>query len=202
MGNEKKTINIKNFGGTPPGVRPVCPGDTSHLSRDVSRLAKGTFCPFSIDLHINQAQMSQVSLGRPEFLPGTPPGHPTAKFLYLIFLYRFFFSPLQGPPILRVPKTGHGEVWVYRGTGKHPAECGANNLGEIPQRNWELQIPCFEEVSGGREHFGTRPCQSPSRLGIRLHFLRPHFPSPPPPKKRKPAKKEQKIPTPKSSRIS
>ena len=31
----------------------------------------GTFCPFSIDLHINQAQMSQVSLGRPEFVPGT-----------------------------------------------------------------------------------------------------------------------------------
>ena len=31
--------------------------------------------------------MSQVSLGRPEFVPGTPPGHPTAKFLYVIFLY-------------------------------------------------------------------------------------------------------------------
>ena len=36
--------------------------------------------------------MSQVSLGRPEFVPGTPPGYPTAKFLYVIFLYRFFFS--------------------------------------------------------------------------------------------------------------
>ena len=36
--------------------------------------------------------MSQVSLGRPEFVPGTPPGHPTAKFLYWIFLYRFFLS--------------------------------------------------------------------------------------------------------------
>ena len=34
--------------------------------------------------------MSHVSLGRPEFVPGTPPGHPTAKFLYVIFLYRFF----------------------------------------------------------------------------------------------------------------
>ena len=34
--------------------------------------------------------MSQVSLGRPEFVPGTPPGHPTAKFLHVIFLYRFF----------------------------------------------------------------------------------------------------------------
>ena len=89
-GERKKPINIKNFGGTPPGVRPVCPGDTSHLSHDMSRLSRGTFCPFSIDLHINQAQMSQVSLGRPEFVPGMPLGHPTAKFLYVIFLYRFF----------------------------------------------------------------------------------------------------------------
>ena len=90
IGERTKPINIKNFGGTPPGVRPVCPGDTSHLSRDMSRLSWGQFCPFSIDLHINQAQMSQVSLGRPEFVPGMPPGHPAAKFLYVIFLYRFF----------------------------------------------------------------------------------------------------------------
>ena len=41
--------------------------------------------------------MSQVSLGRPEFVPGTPPGHPTAKFLYVIFLYRFFLSLLSHP---------------------------------------------------------------------------------------------------------
>ena len=33
------------FGGTPPGVRPVCPGDTSHLSRDMSRLSRGHSVP-------------------------------------------------------------------------------------------------------------------------------------------------------------
>ena len=38
MGKEKKTINIKNFGGTPPSVRPVCPGDTSHLPCDMSHV--------------------------------------------------------------------------------------------------------------------------------------------------------------------
>ena len=65
----------------------------------------GTFCPFSIDLHINQAQMSQVSLGRPEFVPGTPPGHPTAKFLYVIFLYRFFSLHIYpSPPAKWLPK--------------------------------------------------------------------------------------------------
>ena len=42
---KKKTINIKNFGGTPPGVRPVCPGDTSYLSRDMSRLSRGRSVP-------------------------------------------------------------------------------------------------------------------------------------------------------------
>ena len=30
----------------------------------------------------------------------------------------------------------------------------------------------------GREHFGTRPFLSPSLSGIRLYFVRPHFPSP------------------------
>ena len=39
-------------------------------------------------------------------------------------------------------------------------------------------IPLFCRVFLGREHFGTRSCQSPSRFGIRLHFLHPHFPSP------------------------
>ena len=39
--------------------------------------------------------MSQVSLGRPEFVPGTPPGHPTAKFLYLIFFIGFFSPNLK-----------------------------------------------------------------------------------------------------------
>ena len=96
IGERKKPINIQSFGGTPPGVRPVCPGDTSHLSRDMSRLSRGHSVPLSIDLHINQAQMSQVSLGRPEFVPGTPPGHPTAKFLYVIFLYRFFSLHIDG----------------------------------------------------------------------------------------------------------
>ena len=69
-------------------MRPVCPGNTSHLSRDMSCLSRG----HSVPLHINQAQLSHVSLGRPEFVPGTLRGIPTAKFLYVIFLYRFFLS--------------------------------------------------------------------------------------------------------------
>ena len=80
-----------------PGTRPICPV--------ICPVCPGDILSFSIDLHINQAQMSQVSLGRPEFVPGTPPGHPTAKFLYVIFFIGFFFLSLFDglwPLIVRV----------------------------------------------------------------------------------------------------
>ena len=61
------------------------------------------------------------------------------------------------------------EVQVY------PAECG-EQLGRDPSEigsSKSLVKGLFSRGLGGREHFGTRPCQSPSRFGIRLHFLRP-----------------------------
>ena len=82
----KKPINIKNFGGTPPGVRPVCPGDTSHLSRDMSRLSRGHAVPLVLIYACPRCpwNVPSLSLGR---LQGIP-----TKFLYVIFLYRFFLS--------------------------------------------------------------------------------------------------------------
>ena len=56
------------------------------------------------------------------------------------------------------------EVRVY------PTECGEQLRRSL--KSWELQIPCFAEF------FWNHPCQSPSPFGMRLHFLRPHFPSP------------------------
>ena len=55
------------------------------------------FCasPISIDLHINQAQMSQVSLGRPEFVPGTPPGHPDRQIPLCDFSLPVFFLSIM-----------------------------------------------------------------------------------------------------------
>ena len=58
----------------------------------------GTFCPFSIDLHTNQAQMSQVSLGRPEFVPGTPPGHPGRQIPLCDFSLSVFFFSIRMTP--------------------------------------------------------------------------------------------------------
>ena len=37
--------------------------------------------------------MSQVSLGRPEFVPGTPPGHPDRQIPLCDFSLSVFFSP-------------------------------------------------------------------------------------------------------------
>ena len=76
-----------------------------------------------------------------------------------------------------------GKTWFWpRGsTGVQRYGCilrsAANNLGEIPLK-LGAPNPLFQELFLGREHFGTRPCQSPSRFGIRLHFLRPPLPLP------------------------
>ena len=45
--------------------------------------------------------MSQVSLGRPEFVPGTPPGHPTAKIPLCDFSLSVFSLPNLGGPTAR-----------------------------------------------------------------------------------------------------
>ena len=37
--------------------------------------------------------MSQLSLGRPEFVPGTPPGHPDRQIPLCDFSLSVFFSP-------------------------------------------------------------------------------------------------------------
>ena len=71
---------------------------------------------------------------------------------------------------------GHGEVRVHRGTDVSRG---------VRRTTWDrslYKIGSSKSLAlksfSGREHFGTRPCQSPSHFGIRLHFLCPHFPSP------------------------
>ena len=66
--------------------------------------------------------------------------------------------------------------WPLGSTGVDRYRCisrsAATNLGKIPPN------PLFYRVFLGREHFGTCPCLSPSHLGRRLYFARPHFPPP------------------------
>ena len=90
---KKKPINIKNFWrDTPWCASRLSRGHVPSVPWYVPSVP-GTFCPFSIDLHINQAQMSQVCLGRPEFVPGTPPGHPHRQIPLCDFSLSVFFSP-------------------------------------------------------------------------------------------------------------
>ena len=42
--------------------------------------------------------MSQVSLGRPEFVPGTPPGHPDGQIPSFDFSLSVFSLHIEGPP--------------------------------------------------------------------------------------------------------
>ena len=93
MGNEKEPINIKNFGGTPLGLCPVCPVDMS-ICPVICPVCPADILRLECEFPHKSAQSSRVSLGRPEFIPRTPParGIPTAKFLYVIFLIGFLFS--------------------------------------------------------------------------------------------------------------
>ena len=58
----------------------------------------------------------------------------------------------------------------------HPAE-RSEQLGRDPSKKGSPNL-LFLRVFLWREHFGTRPFQSPSLSGIRLYVVRPHFPSP------------------------
>ena len=84
------------------------------------------------------------------------------------------FRPISGKGCQTL---GHGGKYGCRKVQVYPAECG-EQLGRDPSKKWELQIPCFKKLWRGREHLGTHPRSSPSHFGIRLHFVRPHFPSP------------------------
>ena len=78
------------------------------------------------------------------------------------------FSEKFGPSFCGWPQGSSG-VQRYCTTG---VSCG------VRRTTWERSLwklgapnPFFSRVFLGREHFGTRPCQSPSRFGIRLHFF-------------------------------
>ena len=96
VGERKKPINVKNFGGTAPAVCPVCPMDMSHLSRHVSRLSRGTFCPLNVNFHINLPKRPGCPWDVPNLSRGRFRGIPTTKFLHVIYLYRFFLLHISG----------------------------------------------------------------------------------------------------------
>ena len=71
---------------------------------------------------------------------------------------------------------GHGEVWVYSGTG---VPCGVRRATwERSLKNWELQIPCFEEFCWRENTLGLVPACLPHTLGYACTFYAPTSPPP------------------------
>ena len=70
---------------------------------------------------------------------------------------------------------GNWEVQVYRGMGVSRRVW--RTTWERSPKNWELQIPCFEEFFWGGTHWDSSLLVSLT-LWDTLVLLRPHFPSP------------------------
>ena len=102
-------------------------------------------------------------------------------FLALIIWYREngFNKNLGGGgggPKLAVIWLGKGEVRVYRGTGvSHGVR---RTTWDRSLKNWELQIPCFEEFFWGGNTLGLVPASLPHTLGYACTFYAPTSPPP------------------------
>ena len=141
--------------------------------------------------------MSQVSLGRPEFVPGTPPGHPDRQIPSCDFSLSVFFSPylFHASTLERKGLGGgsggwqhsSGNVWegssILISVGTHKArvarlqqEVGTNDFfrgTKFPTKNVPKLSRCewYSQWKKNWEHSG--------REGIRkyLHFPNSgHFP--------------------------
>ena len=73
-------------------------------------------------------------------------------------------------------KLGHGEARVYRGTG---VSRGVRRTAwDRSLKNWEFQIPCFEEFFWGGNTLGLAPASLPYTLGYACTFYAPTSPPP------------------------
>ena len=69
---------------------------------------------------------------------------------------------------------GPGEVRVYRGTGVSRGV--RQTTWDRSLKNWELQIPCFEEFFWGGNTLGFVPASLPHTLGFACTFYAPTSP--------------------------
>ena len=91
---KKDSINIKNSGGTPPGVCvcvcPICPMDMFPSVPSSVPSVPLTFSPLNWNFHINRPQLPGCPWGVLTSSLGHSRGIPTTKFLYVIFFTGFF----------------------------------------------------------------------------------------------------------------
>ena len=110
--------------------------------------------------------MSQVSLGRPEFVPGTPSGHPDRQIPLCDFSFSVFFSLLNGTfsPLSRLRFLPCG-FSLFRAHTK--GSCNRTLLRRVLRRFFKRSA--FLE-GGSRRHFvrisvGTRVLRRVLRRG-------------------------------------
>ena len=72
----------------PPWTCPICPVICPVCPADI--------LPLEFEFPHKSARTSRVSLGRPEFIPGTLPGHSDHQIPLCDSLYRFFSSIFKG----------------------------------------------------------------------------------------------------------
>ena len=104
--------------------------------------------------------MSHVSLGRPKFVPGTHPGHPTAKFLYVIFLCRFF--SLHNQKSFRDPNP----YWSWRKYCNTPPTCTAVRSPFV-----SLYLPGFWALKKGKSNSTPPICTARLLPFVRHTFI-------------------------------
>ena len=88
------------------------------------------------------------------------------------------WRPIRSRALLFTPEipVGHGEVRVYRGTGVSRGV--QRTTWDRSLKNWELQIPCFEEFLWGGNTLGLVPASLPHALGYACTFYAPTSPPP------------------------
>ena len=125
-------------------------GETLHKSeRIIENLRFGSACPLS-------------------FVPSLPPKCTKSiccvrKFLSAD-LVNFGFLGLVRHFHRKQTQVGHGEVRLYRGTGVSRGV--RRTTWDRSLKNWELQIPCFEEFFWGGNTLGLVPSSLPHTLGV------------------------------------
>ena len=77
---------------------------------------------------------------------------------------------------IKIIFVGHGEVRVYLGTGV--SRRVRRTTWESSLKNWEFQIPCFEEFFWGGNTLGLVPASLPHALGYACTFYAPTSPPP------------------------
>ena len=122
---------------------------------EVSRLSP----PYTLD----KESFCPISLPSRRPFTGVPRG-PGPKVPQRVLLERFWSS------------VGHGEVRVYRGTGVSRGV--RRTTWDRSLKNWELQIPCFEEFFWGGNTLGLVPASLPHTLGYACTFYAPTSPPP------------------------